>query len=179
MKKYYIGIPVIILAAFSFHYVNWSKENSRILLAQQQAEAERAAAEAEEKRIYQERMKEKALAEAAKRAREKAEKNARDEAEEKAWVALNKELDEAVKKREELADQVYETTNHLYLEEERLSRIEESYRRKKEEKRFLTQYIPEVQANRQSLERLLARAGQLATIRSRSTEETPKESARR
>ncbi len=165
MKKHYLGIPALVILVFAFYYADWSAREKSFQETQQRAAAEAAAEEAKAKLEYQAEIQRKAKAAAEAKALKLAEKRAREETEEKHWIAINQELDTANKLREELTDKVYETTNLLYLEQERRIRREESFKRALDEKRSLAQYLPEAESNRIKIAQILQRAESLSAAR--------------
>ncbi len=165
MNRFYLGIPTALLIAFTFVFVNWSAEFKEQQKAEEAAALAAAAEDARFKRLYQEEMQRKAREAAEARVLELVEKKRRDELEEQQWIELNQKLDTALKERGTLTEKIYETTNLLYLEQERHLRITDSLERRKSAEKFLAEYVPEAESNRNNILKLLAKAERLKSAR--------------
>ncbi len=165
MKRFYLGVPTALLIAFTFVFVNWSTDFKMRQKAEEAAIQAAAIEDAQVKRLYQEEMQRKAREASEARAQELAEKKRRDELEEQQWIELNQRLDTALQERGALTEKIYETTNLLYLEQERHLRVTDSLERRKSAEKFLAEYVPKAESNRNHILKLLAKAERLKSAR--------------
>ena len=147
MKKFYIIIPLVILALYAVYYVNWNKRTEEKALAAARAQAR---TEAEEKRVRDEFLQkqvEEAKIANEKKLREIEAKRTKRETERNLIAQLEEELAQSEAKRDALYSQNYDLQTQLRDEQDLQYRAGEKIKRLKEEEQFLQQYLPLSQEN--------------------------------
>lgn len=167
MKKFYILIPLVIVALFAAYYVSW---NNRAEEKARTAAEAALKAEAEEKRVRDEFLRqqvEEAKIANEQKLREIEAKRAKRETERNLIARLEEELAQSEAKRDTIYSQLYDIQTQLRDEQDLQYRAGEKIKRLKEEEQFLQQYLPISQENvgkaREFLKRAQDYAAQKAT----------------
>jgi hypothetical protein len=167
MKKFYILIPLVIVALFAVYYVSWNKQAEA--KARTAAEA-RLKTEAEEKRVRDEFLRaqvEEAKIANEQKLREIEAKRAKREAERELIARLEEELAQSEAKRDTLYSQLYDIQTQLRDEQDLQYRAGEKIKRLNEEELFLKQYLPVSRENVGKARDFLKRAQDYADQKAR------------
>jgi hypothetical protein len=167
MKKFYILIPLVIVAVFAVYYVSWNMRAEET--ARTAAEA-RLKTEAEEKRVRDEflrRQVEEAKIANEQKLREIEAKRAKRETERNLIARLEEELTQSEAKRDTVYSQLYEVQTQLRDEQDLQYRAGEKIKRLKEEEQFLQQYLPVSKENVGKAHDFLKRAQDYAAQKAR------------
>ncbi len=171
MRKVYLIVPLLLLAAFAFVYHGYRKEADAQAIVQAQQKAEKDAREALERTAYQNRVAEEARAAALEKQKAEAAKLAERQAREKAWEALSREMESSLASRDEAAQKNFELSSTLRDEQDLLDRAKNRMSVLGEERKFLDSYIPIARANRDRIHTFLTEveAAQKAAAEAAST----------
>jgi transketolase len=155
MRKVYLIVPLLLLAAFAFLYHGYRKEADAQALVQAQEKAEKDAREALERTAYQNRVAEEARAAALEKQKVEAAKLAERQAREKAMEALSREMDGVIGARDAAAQKNFDLSSTLRDEQDLLDRAKNRMIVLGEERKFLDSYIPIARANRDRIHTFL------------------------
>ena len=148
MKKAYLIVPLLLLAAFAVYFHSYSKEAASLAEVREKESAALKKQQDAERAAYQAQAAKEAREVIAAKNRAELVRQATIKAEEKEWEDLNKEYDDLTSERDDASIKSFDLTVELRGEEDRLATTKNRIEVLKNEKSFLDTYIPLSKANR-------------------------------
>lgn len=155
MKKLYLIVPLLLLAAFAVYYNGYRKDAAEKERIAAQTKAETDAREARERTAYQEQQAAKTRADALAKQEADARKAAEIAAREKEFTDLSRQLDALSAQRDEESSRSVDLSAALRDENDLLERAKNRMTVLGEERKFLDSYIPPARANRERIQQFL------------------------
>lgn len=142
MKKFYILIPLVIIALFAVYYLKWNATAEQEARAAAAAQAQVEAREKAERDDFLRKQVEEARIANERKLQEIEARRTKKEAERTRIARLEEELAQSEARRDTLYSQLYDFQTQLRDEQDLQYRVGEKNKRLNEEEQFLRQYLP-------------------------------------